>query len=144
MKHFDVGDLIYKRNAAFRAGESRKLNPLYTGPYVVVEVLSPALFRVVDQKRSYVMHHDRMKICEDRSVPLWARRKRHRLVAEELAVEVSEVAGNEEFEEVTDGGDLSAGVDMPGTEELDETVAYEFADKRNWRMGCGICFLRGR
>ena len=77
MRRLEVGDLVYKRNASFRPGESRKLNPLYAGPYVVVEVVTSALFRVVDKKGTYLMHHDRLKLCEDRDVPLWAKRKRH-------------------------------------------------------------------
>ena len=45
--------------------------------YVVTEVLSPSLFHVVDQKREQIMHYDRLMLCDDRIVPLWARRKRH-------------------------------------------------------------------
>ena len=43
-------------------------------------VLSPVLFRVCDRKKSYVLHHVRLKPCEDRDIPLWLRRKRSRLL----------------------------------------------------------------
>ena len=118
MKHFDVGDLVYKRNAAFRAGESRKLNPLYTGPYVVVEVLSPALFRVVDQKRSHVMHHDRLKLCEDRIVPLWARRKRHSILGFTLPYQPNQEDQDLGDEPVPRDRDISWIDDLPEGSEL--------------------------
>ena len=76
---FDVGDLVYRRNASTIVGQSRKLNPLYIGPYLVMEVISPYLYRVEDRRRSLVVHHDRLKICEDRQVPFWVRVKRHNL-----------------------------------------------------------------
>ena len=41
----------------------------------MVQVVSPVLFRTVDRK-AYVLHHDRLKSCLDRDVPLWLRRKR--------------------------------------------------------------------
>ena len=40
------------------------------GPYVVMKVLSPSLFRVVDQKGEHIMHHDKLKLGEDWIVPL--------------------------------------------------------------------------
>ena len=62
-----------------KMGQSRKLNPLFTGPYLVVKVLSPYLYRVRDRKKTLVLHHDRLKICEEQAVPFWVRRRRHDL-----------------------------------------------------------------
>ena len=62
---------------------------------------------------------------------------------EEFAAIGSEVTGNEEFEEVTDGGELRRGGDMPGAEDLDETVAYEFADEKEWKDGLHNLFSQG-
>ena len=76
-KQYDVGDVVYKLNAGSKTGESRKLKPVWIGPYVVVKVLSPALFRVKDRKGEYVVHHDRIKLCEDRGLPMWLKRLRH-------------------------------------------------------------------
>ena len=55
---------------------------------MVVQALSPSLFKVADQKRVHVMHHDRLKVCEDREVPIWARCKRHAILE---AAQVAEV-----------------------------------------------------
>ena len=79
LQAFDVGDLVYRRNSVVKMGQSRKLNPLFTGPYLVVKVLSPYLYRVRDRKKTLVLHHDRLKICEERAVPFWVRRRRHDL-----------------------------------------------------------------
>ena len=72
-----MGDVIYKLNAGSKAGESRKLKPVWIGPFVVIKVLSPALFRMKDRKGEYVMHHDRMKLCEDHGLPMWLKRLGH-------------------------------------------------------------------
>ena len=77
---FEVGDLVYRQNTAHQAGLSRKLCPTYLGPYLVVEVLSPYLYRVEDRKRVMVLHHDKLKLCQDREIPMWIRRRRHGLL----------------------------------------------------------------
>ena len=41
---------------------------------MVTEVISPVLYCVRGPKRDSVTHHDRMKICSGRDVPLWLRR----------------------------------------------------------------------
>jgi hypothetical protein len=74
---FDRGDLVYKLNVAVRKGQSRKLEQIYVGPFLVTEVLSPILYRIEGRRKSMVAHHDRLRICEDRVVPIWMRRKRH-------------------------------------------------------------------
>ena len=61
-------------------GESKKLKPIWIGPLVVTAVINPVLFRVKDRKKEYVLHHDRLKPCEDRVVPLWLRRMRHNML----------------------------------------------------------------
>jgi len=76
-KRYAVGDAVYKLNAGTKTGESKKLKPVWGGPFVVMTVLSSALYRVKDRKGEYVMHHDRMKLCEDRCLPMWLRRLRH-------------------------------------------------------------------
>ena len=85
VQSFEVGDLVYRRNQACQVGLSRKLCPVFIGPYLVVEVLSPYLYRVEDRKRRMVLHHDKLKRCEDRTIPLWLRRKRHALFQGEVS-----------------------------------------------------------
>ena len=82
-KKFNVGDVVYRRNSSVRKSQSRKLSPLFTGPYIITEVLSPYLYRVQDRRRVLVFHHDRIKLCDDRVIPFWALRKRHALLQTE-------------------------------------------------------------
>ena len=101
-RSFQKGDLVYKLNSATKVGQSRKLSPVFTGPYLVMEVLSSALYRVEDRKRSWVVHHDKLIICQDRSVPLWMRTKRHKLM-DPAEVDQELVNGDLEGEEGLDG-----------------------------------------
>ncbi len=79
-KAFQVGDLVYKLDSAASPGETRKLKPVYIGPFLVTEVLSPLLYRVEGRRKSQVLHHDRLRFCGDRFIPMWIRRKRHELL----------------------------------------------------------------
>lgn len=73
---FEPGDLVMVTNSATTAGVSRKLQPLWKGPFVVTQVVSPVLYRVSGQRRATVQHHDRLRPFHERSVPLWVHRKR--------------------------------------------------------------------
>ena len=79
-KKFNVSELVYAKNSSVSKSQSRKLSPLFTGLYIVTEVLSPYLYRVQDQRKVLVFHHDRIKLCDDRVIPFWALRKRHALL----------------------------------------------------------------
>ena len=100
---FSEGDLVYKKNMGCKAGLSRKLCPLFVGPYIVKAVLPHDLYRVEGQRKDEVMHHDRLRRCEDRAIPLWVQRKRHG-----TGLEASQ----------------EAAVEGPPSSDLDETVAY--------------------
>ena len=47
---------------------------------MVIDVLNLVLFKVKDRKKEYVLHHDRLKQCEDCHIPLWLRKLRHGLL----------------------------------------------------------------
>ena len=76
---YEIGDLVYVLDSARKIGISPKLQPVWKGPYVISKVISPILFEVADKRKSFVLHHDRLKPCEDRSIPLWLRRKRNKI-----------------------------------------------------------------
>ena len=78
--HYEVGDLVFRRREARKVGSSKKLNTVWIGPLLVVEVINPVLYRVHDRKWHYVLHHDLLKCCEDRVVPLWIRKMCHELM----------------------------------------------------------------
>ena len=78
--HYEVGDLVFRRREARKVGSSKKLNTIWIGPLLVVDVINPVLYRVHDRKQEYVLHHDLLKCCEDRVIPLWLRKMHHELM----------------------------------------------------------------
>jgi hypothetical protein len=77
---YQVGDLIMLYDSSTKIGQAKKLRPLWIGPFVVSEVLTPTLFKISSLKRDWVVHHDRLKPCQAKNVPLWVQRKRHALL----------------------------------------------------------------
>ena len=42
--HQEVGDLVYQINQVTKKGECQKLKPIWVGPLIVMEVITPVLF----------------------------------------------------------------------------------------------------
>ncbi len=80
---YTVGDLVYKLDDSTEIGVSKKLKPPWVGPYLIVEVLTPNLYRVQGRKERDVLHHDKLRICLDREIPLRMRQMRRRFLAGE-------------------------------------------------------------
>ena len=78
--HYEVGDFVYRLNGATKLGESKKLKPIWIGPLVVTTVINLVLFHVKDCKKEYVLHHDRLKPCKDKVVPLWLQRMQYNML----------------------------------------------------------------
>ena len=78
---YEVGEFVYKLNNATKKGVSKKLQPLYDGPFIVPRVLSPILIEIESRKRNKVVHHNKLKPCNDRFIPLWIRRRRQELLS---------------------------------------------------------------
>ena len=77
---FHVGDLVYRQNLLLKKGDSRKLAPPWVGPFLVVQQLSEVTYKVQGKRRSFVLHHNILRPCRDRSIPFWMRRLRHRFL----------------------------------------------------------------
>ncbi len=71
---YEVGDLVYKLDPT-----ARKLNPVWKGPFLVTKKYSPILFEIRGKKKSGVIHHDRLTSCNDRDIPCWMDRLKHKL-----------------------------------------------------------------
>ena len=72
---FEIGDVVLKVDSAKKTGQSPKLKSPWKGPYVVVEVKTPVLFKINDKKqKDSVIHHDRLKLCQDREHPIWVKK----------------------------------------------------------------------
>ena len=76
---YSVGDIVYKINSSIRNGESKKLKPPWEGQYLLTRVLSHVLYTIPNRRRESTIHHDRLKLCEDRSIPVWMKRLRNHL-----------------------------------------------------------------
>lgn len=72
-KAYSEGDLVYRLNEATTVGQSRKLQSPWKGPYLVISC-DPPLYTIMDQKeRQFTLRHDKLKMCNDREMPLWIR-----------------------------------------------------------------------
>ena len=61
---FSVGDYVYKRGI-------KALAPVWKGPFLVVHS-NPPLYKIQDREpRVFTIHHDQLKICKDRLLPIW-------------------------------------------------------------------------
>ena len=71
-----MADVVYVYGTAQNEGEGRKLLSPWKGPGVIIEELSPILFKVRLSNRELVANHHRIKLCRDRSHPKWVERFR--------------------------------------------------------------------
>ena len=78
-------------------GQSKKLQPIWSGPWTVTHVILSVLYRIDNRKRAMVVHHNSLKLCSDRDVPIWLQRKRH-----ELTWTLVEDVGDRVLEQATD------------------------------------------
>ncbi|VDI68082.1 Hypothetical predicted protein [Mytilus galloprovincialis] len=75
-----LGDAVYRIDSATKVGESKKLRSPWQGPYLVHQShISPVLYRIQKRKKALVVHHDKLKPCEDKVLPKWLKYARHRL-----------------------------------------------------------------
>lgn len=81
-KQYSPGDLVYKIDSSTKIGHSKKLRCPWIGPYLVIAAKFP-LYRIQNRKGDSVIHHDRLKPCEDRAIPIWLRRLRHQFFGQE-------------------------------------------------------------
>ena len=78
---FNVGDYVYQIDSATKVGQSSKLSAIWKGPYIVSKVYSPIIYKIEGERKTQsIVHHDRLKLCQDRVIPLWLRRKRSELL----------------------------------------------------------------
>jgi len=77
---YDVEDVVLKIDSATKIGQSSKLKSPWKGPYIVSEVKSPVLYKIADRKGDCVIHHDRLKKCNDREFPVWVKKLRSRIM----------------------------------------------------------------
>ena len=60
----------------------------------MTQVISSVLYRIANHKRSMVAHHDSLKLCNDRDIPLWLLRKRHEDVGDQVLEQATDALGD--------------------------------------------------
>ena len=77
-----MGHLVYFRNSSTVVVQSKKLPPVWKSPLIVMEEISTLLYQLAGRDGECVKHHDKLRISEDRDIPLWVRRKRHMVLTD--------------------------------------------------------------
>lgn len=78
-REYAMGDFVYVLDSAKTKGRSKKLDPPWKGPGIVVQKVSSYLYKVRLQNSAFVTNHDRLKKCNDRKIPIWLSQCQHRL-----------------------------------------------------------------
>jgi transposase InsO family protein len=121
---YDLGDLVYLLNGTSKKGTTRKLQPVYLGPFSIVRKISDALYVITGIRRHHqVVHHDRLRRYADRNIPFWAWRDRRKLFEAPEAVEMENVLDEEADLELSslfpDNTDDASDHEEPETSEPD-------------------------
>ena len=63
---YNKGSLVYKYNNFFK-----KLHDRWSGPFIVVDVISPVLYKIRNRNNTEIIYHDRLKPYQSDDVPRW-------------------------------------------------------------------------
>ncbi|XP_060064941.1 uncharacterized protein LOC132545285 [Ylistrum balloti] len=99
-QQYDDGGVVYRLEESSRTGVSKKLLSPWRGPYVVTQS-EPPLYSVRDCRgKELTSHHDKLKRCTDRDVPLWVSRLRSNLHRTAAQAASAGLESDEESEDV--------------------------------------------
>lgn len=76
MKQFEYqpGEFVYMLDTAHLKGRAKKLDPPWKGPGIVIERITSYVYKIRLERRTVVTNHDRLKKCNDRTIPSWLQR----------------------------------------------------------------------
>ena len=80
VRELKLGDLVYQLDTATVKGKTRKLSPSWKGPGVVIEKLTPYLYKIKLKRVIITANHDRLKLCHDCEVPEWAQKLSQQMI----------------------------------------------------------------
>jgi hypothetical protein len=132
---FLPGDVVYRYNSATKVGESKKLQAIWLGPFLVLEAKSP-LYKIRGIRKEYWVHHNDLKSCCDRIFPLWLRRLRHRFFEKECATMTGEEAPQEDVPQEDVPQEDVPQEDVP--QEDDEVEPDQSSDEEAQEMQDGL------
>ena len=75
-----TGDLVFQLDTATVKGKTRKLSPSWKGPEVVIEKLTPYLYKIKLKRVIITANHDKLKLCQDRVVLEWAQKRSQQII----------------------------------------------------------------
>ena len=68
-RSYEKGQLVYILDSS--SGKGKNVRCLWKGPGVVLEKITPYLYRVREGNKETTINHDRLKVCLDRDLPKW-------------------------------------------------------------------------
>ena len=86
-KHLRMNQLHQKNDYDLRVNE----HLYHPGDFVYLWDHQHPVYGIQTRKKEKFVHHDNIKMCEDRQIPLWLRRARNRLWASEIVINPSDI-----------------------------------------------------
>ena len=80
---YDVDDVVYMVDISSKVGQSKKLREQMDSPFCHCFQDKYVLYRIQGRKENKVVHHDILKLCQDRDLPLWLKRLRYSVLQPE-------------------------------------------------------------
>ena len=75
----EKGDLVYVLDTASIKGKCKRLSLPWKGPGVVLDRLTPYIYKIKLQRVNFTANHDRLKTCRDRKIPVWLQKCQARI-----------------------------------------------------------------
>ena len=69
-KTYETGDKVNVQGEAVSQGTCKKIAPPWKGPGIIIENITPYLFRIQIRNKVMLVNHDKIKLCRDRQVLL--------------------------------------------------------------------------
>ena len=69
LRPYAEGGIVYLLDTAVSKGQSRNLSSAWKGPAMIIKKLSSYIYRVKLHKSVFVVNHDRLILCMDRTLP---------------------------------------------------------------------------
>ena len=71
---YSAGDAIYLSDVTISPTKGKKLTSPWKGPGIILEAITAALYRIQLHGKEFVVNHDRLKKCRDRTLPKWLKK----------------------------------------------------------------------
>jgi ketosteroid isomerase-like protein len=96
-KQYEKGDLVYVLDTASIKGKCRKLSTPWKGPGVVLDRLTPYIYKIKLQRVIFTANHDRLKACRDRKIPVWLQKCQAQLNRGECVIQSKDVKERKKY-----------------------------------------------